>query len=531
MGWTPKSFQPEGAAPGGASGGYRPKSFQPETSPEPAPAPPQEDGGPGGFEGAFQRAGKAAGSIPSLGPLGVVPVVSAAIDGYRGEAPGALEKGARGFQAGAEQGITFDHGDELQGAVGALLGHGYERTRDIARKDYAEAEKGSGVGFGAGKLAGSMAGVGKLGSATKLASVGAKATGAGGVLARVAAAMGLGGIAGGLEGEGHSDAPLLSQETVDATKRGAGVGALAAGAGQALVGEPIRGVAGALGNRIASSDEGIGRAANEAIDSAEGRARQQAGEAVGAWENLHNARAIRNGAPKTAMPQRPMGIPPNAEFEDPLYVIQGLDPARAKSILVEKMRMLPEQADDFIAKEAAPYLKPSAPTAVGRPPGAPTAVMKKQGKGVMNELMERRVGNANRAIDSFVNNRVQVPSPTQAIGAAEDAANAAAGQELRKGVGNMAVGAGAAALGNPLGAGTYNFAQGARRLARAALSSPAVLNRLRGIPGAGRSIGNAAGRGTAALETTIYAMANDPAVAQELQRIDEEASAPESEEE
>lgn len=430
----------------------------------------------------------------------------------------------RAASLGLQRGMLMEGNDELAAKVDSALGTDTEEgSLQKSRNAMALNQEVYPWVTGASKMAGTLANpVVRAGGAAFQT-----AKGIGGVALRALAAMGLGAAVGGTEGAMSSEGKLDDPETAARAKRGAVIGGVAGTAGQLAIGEPVRAIGGAVASRIASSDEGIARGANEAIASAQGRAGKQAQEAVGALENLHNARGIREGIPSAARapapvaPKRPMGIPPNAEWEDPLYVIQGMDRASAKALLIDKMRMVPEAADEFLAGEAAPYLKQAAAAA---PPavGPSTRVMQKYGPDAMNNLMDRRVGNADRAIGDLINNPVKIPGSDTAIRGARDAANVAAKQEAGRGARNVAIGAAAHAVGNPMGIGTYNVGRGIQRLVRAAFSAPAVLDRLRGIPNAGRAISAAAGKGSVALETTLFALSRDPQIAAELEKIDGE---------
>jgi hypothetical protein len=423
--------------------------------------------------------------------------------------------------------------------------------------------------------AGHFAGVAENPAVKALGAIGSAAKGLGGVAMRMLGGAGAGATAAAAETGGATDKSYTDPETVERMKSAGGWGAAGGAAGQLILGEPIRAISGALGNQIGRVDAKTAEMADAEIASAQGLRGKQAQEAVGGRRNLELEAMMERNAPAPQAPQAPpqragpLGLPPSARRGDPLYHVQGATPSQARQVL-QRLGMSADQAEEFLQHpEVAEYLAPLRPgeageglsdTVIGRAgraaqapalqarpaggindtvpgrrgvvqraPAAAPQVGPAQGAlnelgGARDELKQRGIDNAVRAIRDEAENPVEIPGRTTAMGNAVRQQNAQGWAEAKRGMGEVAAGVALKLVGNPMGAGTYNLGHGIRRLARAALTSPAVLNRLRAIPGAGRAIGNAAGRGSAALGATLYAMSKDPEVAKQLQQVDGELS-------
>jgi hypothetical protein len=434
---------------------------------------------------------------------------------------------------GFGRGLTAEFLDEGGAKVDSLLGRDEETELKRTRNDMAANEAGYPILTGVAKFGGNVAGLTTAGAATGLAKVGQAAKGLAGVGKRVLASGVLGSLWGGAEGTGEAEGKWDSPEATEARQRGMVGGGVAGAAGQALIGEPVRALGGALANRIGSVDEGVARSANEAIASAEGRAGKQAGEAVGGARNI-----------RLEMLMEKMGIggksvPPPAAPPPPV------NPALARIQAGRSPREMAVWEGGKRPGGPLPLPKPGDPsqvgvqakTAVGRrgvQAAAPQAPAQAAGAadeaagqvGGMRDLKQRGLENAQEAIQAERANPVAIPSPTEAIRTAEQGANQMAKGEGVRGLKEMAGGAALQAVGDPAGIGSYKMQKGLRRVVSAAFSAPAVMNRLRNIPEYGRAFARAAGKGSAALEASLFAAAKvDPAVAAEVEALTAEVGA------
>jgi hypothetical protein len=460
-----------------------------------------------------------------------------ALDAKTGQPAGDLTGPVNPFRAaslGLQRGATMEWNDEAAAGIDSALGGDRQASLENARNAMAANEGGYPKITKAAKVIGAVGGLGKLGV------VGGAVKGLSGVALRAASAMGLGGLMGATEAAGESNSEIDSPETIEAAKRGGTFGALAGGVAQLGIGEPLRAGAKWLQGAISGVDENVARSANEAIDSATGKAGKQQQEAVGGAVNLREAdsayQKMGAAAPASgpAAPAGPMGIPTNANLQNPAYIFQGQTPDQVRAFLQQRgaspsrIEQVLEQAGPYLKQGPAPVM---APTAVGRRGGAAAAPalnpaqaklkeLDQRFPGVERHLMDQRVRNAGDKIADARLNPVKIPTADEAVQGAQEGLDAAARGRAGQGMKRLALGAGGMAIGNPLGVGAYNLHRGVRDLAGAAFSSPAVMNRLRKVPGAAEAISAAAPRGAIALETALFSIAkNDPAAAQEFEAI------------
>lgn len=124
-----------------------------------------------------------------------------------GDEPGKMEALGRG----AAQGLTLGHADEITGAIESLMtDKSYRQARDESRANYEEAEKAHPVISTVGEIAGSVPTYAAAGMA-----------GAPGIIA-----------AGAIQGEGKSDAPIVSADTAKNAAIGGATNAVLHGAGK-----------------------------------------------------------------------------------------------------------------------------------------------------------------------------------------------------------------------------------------------------------------------------------------------------------
>lgn len=461
------------------------------------------------------------------------PMQGLELDAKTRQPVGSLTGPANPAQAAAmalTRGLTFGYG--AKAAAGAksiapeFLGGGGSYEDNL--KDYRNGEAVNSAAYPKFEKPYELYGAMKNPILKVLGGIGSAASGVSGVALRALGAMGMGGAASYLSTLGGSDRPADDPQLQEKARHNAMVGAPLALAAQLGIGEPVRAVGGAIAGRIAGSDARVQQAAEEAIASAQGQRGKQAQEAVGGGRNIRLEQMLeRNAPPAEPVLDPPLGSPS----------LERARAARSPEALHNLNRGVQTEINpvsdtvagrgaERMAKIGAEPLPPlrgmsdTAPRPVARGPMSPAdAAAGRVGSG-MNDLRQRGLDNAVRAIEEERNNPVQVPGMDTAIRGAEGAANAAAWGQARQGLGDVAFGVGMKAIGNPMGMGSYNLHHGVRQVVRAAFEAPAVLNRLRGIPGIGRSIGNAAGKGSAALEAVLFTHAkHDPMVAAELQKI------------
>lgn len=195
----------------------------------------------------MEAAAQALSSVTGGAPVGGSATNSQAV----GELSDGMGAAARGLHNQA----FFGFGDNINGAIGAMAGEDYARTRDTYRTDLRQAQADHPMETAAG---------GVIGAALPTLATGGLATGAGtlGTMGRGAV---LGAVEGGLQGAGNAD----GQNVIANTGRGAGLGFFIGGAAPALVG-----AGGAVKNAVKNPTTGVidsmfgianGRKANDAI--------------------------------------------------------------------------------------------------------------------------------------------------------------------------------------------------------------------------------------------------------------------------
>lgn len=133
-----------------------------------------------------------------------------------GQAETPSQRVTPGFAAGAGQAATFGEADEIYGRVAQLTGGDYERSRDLARERYRQAEDMP--GHFAGEVAGTALTMPLIPNAPRAASV----------AGRIGQAMAEGAGMGALQGFGRSEADDAAGVFLD-SGTGAGGGAVAGG--------------------------------------------------------------------------------------------------------------------------------------------------------------------------------------------------------------------------------------------------------------------------------------------------------------
>jgi hypothetical protein len=135
----------------------------------------------------------------------------------KGESPDDAPTKAESFIRGGAQGLTLGHADEITGALeSATSDKSYEQARDESRAKYDAAKKENPWSYGAGDVAGSIP-----------AYTGATIVTGGNPIAGAA-------LAGAVQGEGSSDAPLLSGDTAKRAAIGGTVGAAMGAVGEGV---------------------------------------------------------------------------------------------------------------------------------------------------------------------------------------------------------------------------------------------------------------------------------------------------------
>jgi hypothetical protein len=135
----------------------------------------------------------------------------------KGESPDDAPTKAESFIRGGAQGLTLGHADEITGALeSATSDKSYEQARDESRVKYDAAKKENPWSYGAGDVAGSIP-----------AYTGATIVTGGNPIAGAA-------LAGAVQGEGSSDAPLLSGDTAKRAAIGGTVGAAMGAVGEGV---------------------------------------------------------------------------------------------------------------------------------------------------------------------------------------------------------------------------------------------------------------------------------------------------------
>ena len=471
------------------------------------------------------------------------------------------------FGTGGVQGLTFDHADEVEGALGGDI----TKSRQV---DAALREKYPWI-YGASHLVGDFVGGGKLLKAAGWAKKAAGLKNTTSFLGRMLGAAGTGATMGALSGSGQSTAEFGSDQYQSDVAEGGKTGAALASAAQLGIGEPLRAAGKFISGRAAGLDSELRRRAEELIETARGKLGKQAQEAAGGGENIELARLFAKNRPgmaqaaegvaDTVPARRP--VPAVAEAAgagrfkpgpgDDLYHVEGMAADQAMAFLQKYQGASPDQARRIVEQGVAMGVLKSpaaAPTVAGRarpnlqvvppeglpptvpgrpaPPMSPgSQVADRLGADRMAELERGRLGNAYRKIQDAAENPVRVPSPAQAMAQAQGGMQADAVNQAKHGVGKMIGGAVGGvvgnALGGPLGAAMMGggVGYGFRQLAGAAFKSPLVMGRLRRLPRYGNIISKAAARGTAALETTLLALSQkDPEVAAQMEGILQEVS-------
>lgn len=195
----------------------------------------------------MEAAAQALSSVTSGQPVGGSATNSQAV----GELSDKLGATARGLHNQA----FFGFGDNVNGAMGAIAGNDYDRTRDTYRTDLRQAQADHPMETAAGGI---------IGAALPALATGGLATGASTLGTMGRGAM-LGAVEGGLQGAGNAD----GQNVLANAGRGAGLGLLIGGAAPAVVG-----AAGAAKNAVKNPTTGVidsmfgianGRKANDAV--------------------------------------------------------------------------------------------------------------------------------------------------------------------------------------------------------------------------------------------------------------------------
>ena len=192
----------------------------------------------------MEAAAQALSSVTSGQPVGGSATNSQAV----GELSDKLGATARGLHNQA----FFGFGDNVNGAMGAIAGNDYARTRDTYRTDLRQAQADHPMETAAGGI---------IGAALPALATGGLATGASTLGTMGRGAM-LGAVEGGLQGAGNAD----GQNVLANAGRGAGLGLLIGGAAPAAVAlgrNAIRNpVTGAIDSMFGIAN---GRKANDAI--------------------------------------------------------------------------------------------------------------------------------------------------------------------------------------------------------------------------------------------------------------------------
>ena len=195
----------------------------------------------------MEAAAQALSSVTSGQPVGGSATNSQAV----GELSDKLGATARGLHNQA----FFGFGDNVNGAMGAIAGNDYARTRDTYRTDLRQAQADHPMETAAGGI---------IGAALPALATGGLATGASTLGTMGRGAM-LGAIEGWLQGVGNAD----GQNVLANAGRGARLGLLIGGAAPAVVG-----AAGAAKNAVKNPTTGVidgmfgianGRKANDAV--------------------------------------------------------------------------------------------------------------------------------------------------------------------------------------------------------------------------------------------------------------------------
>lgn len=195
----------------------------------------------------MEAAAQALSSVTSGQPVGGSATNSQAVR----ELSGKMGAFARGLHNQA----FFGFGDNVNGAMGAIAGNDYARTRDTYRTDLRQAQADHPMETAAGGI---------IGAALPALATGGLATGASTLGTMGRGAM-LGAVEGGLQGAGNAD----GQNVLANAGRGAGLGLLIGGAAPAVVG-----AAGAAKNAVKNPTTGVidsmfgianGRKANDAV--------------------------------------------------------------------------------------------------------------------------------------------------------------------------------------------------------------------------------------------------------------------------
>jgi hypothetical protein len=170
--------------------------------------------------------------------------------------------------SGALQGVTFGMGDELAARILSVHPEiDYEDALPFVRRDFSFAERNNPKAFMAGEIGGSVAGLGKLGAASKAAGFTNAAASTGGRIARGALAGAAGGALAGF-GEGSGGFAGRAENAA----HGAALGAVAGGA-LGAIGEGFTRAARAISGRgkyleDVPSVEGLKETAQRLYDTA-----------------------------------------------------------------------------------------------------------------------------------------------------------------------------------------------------------------------------------------------------------------------
>ena len=195
----------------------------------------------------MEAAAQALSSVTSGQPVGGSATNSQAV----GELSDKLGATVRGLHNQAFAGF----GDNVNGAMGAIAGNDYARTRDTYRTDLRQAQADHPMDTAAGGI---------IGAALPALATGGLATGLS-ILGTMGRGAMLGGVEGWLQGAGNAD----GQNVLANAGRGAGLGLLIGGAAPAVVG-----AAGAAKNAVKNPTTGVidsmfgianGRKANDAV--------------------------------------------------------------------------------------------------------------------------------------------------------------------------------------------------------------------------------------------------------------------------